>query len=245
MKSGLITLEPQMVLYVKGGPVRVRGVYQGKWTVLTDTTATTYERHAWNDSLSSYYYGLDVPIDTIFNDIYIIDDLINVDSDEGDMSEMQPNENTCVGGSRNIMGLLSGGNIIIANTPENGAGNGCTASNGNCSQTISGIRINAGMMALNESFVVHYWQNSTNNQGGLATYASGYQPTGYWYDYDHPTNGWFEDESNDFFRRTDQPPWGDNRGEKKDPGASTGINDKRGKILMWGGVVQRYRGYVQ
>ena len=58
------------------------------------------------------------------------------------------------GGSDNIMGLVSGANIIIANTRENGARSGTVGS--------LNININAHMIAFNESFTIQYWQNSTS-----------------------------------------------------------------------------------
>mgnify|MGYP001302088873 CR=1 FL=1 len=51
------------------------------------------------------------------------------------------------GGSDNIMGLVSSANVVIANTPANR----------------NNIRIHASIAALNESFVMHVWQNGHNN----------------------------------------------------------------------------------
>ena len=53
-------------------------------------------------------------------------------------------------GTRNRLGLISGANIIIANTAENGGKN---QSNG------SDIIINGAILAMNDSFDAHYWQN--------------------------------------------------------------------------------------
>ena len=59
-----------------------------------------------------------------------------------------------------------------------------------------------------------------------------------YYNYDFQ---WW-DENDDFVRRTDMPPWADARGDIKQNTA--GNNDYRGVIVLWGGVVQKYRGYV-
>ena len=67
----------------------------------------------------------------MWNNIWIIDDLVNADTDgSGNMALHQPNLETCRGGSNNVLGLVSGANIVVANTPENGANNGCPS--GNC-----------------------------------------------------------------------------------------------------------------
>ena len=56
-------------------------------------------------------------------------------------------------------------------------------------------------------------------------------------------------EDNDYRRWEDYPPWGDSRGRSK--AADLGFNnpsrnnDKRGEIYLWGGVVQKNRGYVR
>ena len=198
------------VIYVKDGPVRVHGKYKGRYTVVTDEY-TTYRRHAWPEPSS--------PIDTIWNNIWITKDLINVDaigfssgypvySEDGNLEEFQPGSG-CEGGSENIMGLVSGANIYISNTRENGAVD---------QQFGSHIVINAGLIALNESFVVQYWQNSTNSVV-----------------YD-PILG---------SQITQEPPWGDARGDEVGTITSSGANDLRGYVYLWGGVVQKHRGYMK
>ena len=57
--------------------------------------------------------------------------------DNGNLDEFQPGSG-CEGGSENIMGLVSGANIYIANTLANGAVN---------RQSDSHIVINAGLIA--------------------------------------------------------------------------------------------------
>ena len=237
-----------IVIYIKDGPVRVHGSYKGRYSIVTDEF-TAYRRHAWNDSLSGQ-----IPIDTIWNNIWLTDDLINADTfGDGNMQDIQPND-ACRGGSSNSMGLVSGANIVVANTRANGAINGCTQADGNCNQDISGIRINAGMIALNESFVTHYWQNTTHdadfNNQPINLYNGGsivqnYNPpaSGYWNTY------WNGENDSDYRRWEDYPPWGDSRGRVK--AADLGFNnpprnyDSRGEIYLWGGVVQKFRGYVQ
>ena len=216
----------QGVIYVEDGPVRVKGNYKGRYSIVTDPY-TLYRRHACNDSI----LNCDTELDTMWNNIWIIDDLVNADTDgSGNMALHQPNLETCRGGSNNVLGLVSGANIVVANTPENGANNGCPS--GNCPYPTSshGVRINAHMIALNESFVAHYWQNSSNSI---------------------PTNpGWvgniydpYFTPNDEFDRDTGFPPWADGRGRNTANG--TGGSDRRGTILLWGGVCQRYRGYVQ
>ena len=198
------------VIYIKNGPVRVHGTYKGKYTVVTDEY-TTYRRHAWPD--------INSPIDTIWNNIWITNDLINVDAigfssgpplyvDNGNLDEFQPGSG-CEGGSENVMGLVSGANIYIANTLANGAVN---------RQSDSHIVINAGLIALNESFVVQYWQNSTNSVVFDPVLGN---------------------------QITQEPPWGDARGDEVGTVASSGANDLRGYVYLWGGVVQKHRGYMK
>ena len=55
------------------------------------------------------------------------------------------------GGSNNVMGLIAGGSVIIANTRPNGARGGQYGAN---------ININAAILAMNGGFLSHYWQNS-------------------------------------------------------------------------------------
>ena len=210
------------VIYIKDGPVRVHGFYKGQYTVVTDEH-TTYRRHAWNSLFN-------VKEDTIWNNIWIIDDLVNVDAINssastgpgetgthfhGNMSIRQPDTDSCEGGSNNVIGLVSGANVIIANTPANGARNSSTNNPGDDDH----ISINAAILALNESFVMHYWQNTTNQ-------STGFQQT--------PQGQVIAQSSN--------PPFGDGRG--LEIYANTGTTDKRGEIYLWGSVVQKHRGYM-
>ena len=200
-------LNKPTVIYVKDGPVRVHGTYKGRYTVVTDEF-TTYKRHASR--------GLLAEIDTLWNNIWITNDLINKDSQTlgyvGNLQNQQPEADCDVKYTDNIMGLVSGANVIIANTRANGARNSTFGTH---------ISINAGIIALNESFVAHYFQNTTNvtaNHG----------------DYD----GDFAPES------SSQPPWGDDRGISIF-GTNNTNTDSRGTIYLWGSIVQKYRGYVR
>ena len=101
--------------------------------------------------------GPNIPVDTIWNNIWITGDLMNKDAmdapsgapvyvQNGNMSEWQPGDG-CEGGSENIMGLVSGANIYIANTFDNGRAN---------RGALGDVVMNAGLVALNESFTIQY-----------------------------------------------------------------------------------------
>jgi len=122
------------VIYVKGGQVRVRGTVDGKFSIVTDNY-TEYRRH---DDISI--------VDRVWGNIWLMDDILYDDSNSltGEI----------VYGTRNRLGLISGANIIIANTAENGAKNQANGSD---------IIINGALLAMNDSFVAHYWQNSISN----------------------------------------------------------------------------------
>ncbi len=186
--------ESGFVIYVKGGPVRIHGTYKGRYSIFTDQ-ATPYHRHAWGSIQPS-----PTPlVDTVFCNIWLTDDLKNTDGtgyQGSSLYSVQP-EDGCVGGSENIMGLISGANIYVANTPENGARN---------NQWGDDIVIHAHMTAFGESFASHYFQNTISN-GGYSN-----------------------------------PPYGDGQGISLY--GSTGNTDYRGNVILWGGIVQKYRGYL-
>lgn len=195
------------VIYVKDGPVRVKGTYRGQYTIVTDEY-TTYERHA------DTRLGGQAKVDTVWNNIWLTGDLINYDAlgqgdgvhQHGNLTNFQQSDD-CEDelGSENVMGLVSGANVIVANTNDNS----------------NDIIINAAIMAANESFTVHYWQNDLGN---LVTNSIAVSPSG------RTVSG-----------RTNSPPWGDARGN---PPNTTWSNDGRGEIYLWGSVVQKYRGYT-
>ena len=182
------------VIYIKGGPVQVLGKYKGRYTIVTDEY-TTYRRHVSTSFMNPV-------IDTLWNNIWIIDDLVNADADDnGSLEEFQPSTDCSFMRTNNIMGLVSGANVIIANTQKNGARN---------SAWYNDILINAGIIALNESFVMHYWQNTVS--GATIAYSN--------------------------------PPYADGRGISRFGGGS-GNQDARGIVTLWGGIVQKYRGYLK
>ncbi len=124
------------VIYVQDGQVLVRGIVDGQFTIATDYY-TTYK--AAGGLLSSV-------TDTVYDNIWITGDLRYIDSN--------PNSGQVQEGSPNRLGLVSGANVIIANTLDNGAAN---------SRAGSDVVINAAIMAMHESFMAQYWQNTTDN----------------------------------------------------------------------------------
>jgi len=179
------------VIYVKGGQVRVKGEVDGKFTIITDVS-TEYRRH---DNLQI--------IDRVWGNIWLTDDVIYEDSNilTGEV----------VYGTPNRLGLISGANIIIANTSANGAKN---------QQVASHIIINAALMAMNDSFVAHYWQNSLSSS-----------------DLHGPNTAlplWSK---------------GDGRGPYRNPNSplpsTTGQADIHGEVKLWGSVTQMKRGYMK
>ena len=189
-------------IYVKGGPVRVRGRYKGKYTVVTDEH-TEYHRHAWASTMGA------APKDTLWNNIWIMDDLINDDADSNfSLFDAQPDAE-CKDGSENNMGLVSGANVYVANTTRNGARDG---GSNNCNDNFCDINIHAHIIAFNESFAAQYWQNT----------------------YSYDVFG-----SPDIYSN---PPYGDGQGISIY--GPSGNDDTRGRINLWGGAVQKFRGYI-
>lgn len=207
----------EAVIHIKGGPVRIHGEYDGRFTVVTsgfDVVGgnndakyngwSTYKRHAWNLDHGP------PPVDTVRSNIWITDNITNSETGScpwgvSGICPAQPSIITAntpnaeceiweyekpgdCGASDNVMGLVSSSNIIIANS----------AANRN-----NGVDIHASLLALNESFVMHFWQNSVQN----------YQTA----------------------------PMSDGRGVD-----IYGVNnsDHRGIIRLWGGIIQEYRGYM-
>ena len=194
-----------MAIYVKGGPVRVKGTYKGRYTIVTDEF-TTYRRHAHGINVA----GIN-PIDTLWNNIWIVDDIVNTDGNAaGSLLSAQPDLDDdgnldCATGSSNTLGLVSGANVFIANTTRNGARD-CNNSN---NDDFCNIDIHAHIIAFNESFAAHYSNNTYSSAGG---------------------NPWTN------------PPFGDGQGILRFGPSNN--DDTRGTITLWGGVVQKYRGYV-
>ncbi len=120
------------IIHIQGGQLLVKGIVDGQFVIVTDER-TEYLRP--DDS------GI---LDYCYNNIWLTDDLTYLDSDT--MGQVSI-------GSVNRLGLVSGANIIIANTLENGGRNSLNGSD---------IRINAALITLNGSFTAHYWQNTTS-----------------------------------------------------------------------------------
>ena len=160
------TVNHPTAIYIKGGPVRVKGRYKGRYTIVTDEY-TPYHRHAWLPSMGNS------PIDTLWNNIWITDDLLNDDTNsQFSLAFSQPTPD-CEGGSNNALGLVSGANIIISNTHKNGAFNGGVCSGWNNPENDCNINIHAHMIAFNESFLSHYWQNTYNQPYSNPPYGDG------------------------------------------------------------------------
>ncbi|MEA3287884.1 MAG: hypothetical protein U9Q77_11005 [Candidatus Marinimicrobia bacterium] len=120
------------VIWIQGGQVRVLGEIRGRFTIAT-SNPTIYRTRRNHDILASQK-----------NNIWITGDLRYEDSYTNGMVQE---------GSTNRLGLLSAANIIVANTRVNGAKNG---------QWGNSVVINAAMIAMDEAFQIHYWQNTTN-----------------------------------------------------------------------------------
>jgi len=125
-------VDDEAVIWVEGGQVQVKGTVRGRYTIAT--SGPEPYRMYYDNSTINY----------LSCNIWIMDDLVYEDSN--------PTTGAVAEGSQNRMGLLSGANIIVANTMPNGAMNGVFASH---------VKINAAMIAMDESFVIQYWQNST------------------------------------------------------------------------------------
>lgn len=186
------------VIYIKGGQVLVKGVVDGRYTIVTDDFVE--------------YRRSDDPtrIDRVWGNIWLLDDIVYIDSYPSGRVVM---------GTPNVLGLVAGGNIIIANTLANGARNRAFGQD---------IKINAAMIAMNEAFLTHYWQNTV-----LSTQC--------------PNCG-NPNEGNPY------NSLGDGRGRFRNPFTdqnspvpppNTGNQDYRGTITLWGSVVQQKRGYVK
>jgi len=119
------------IIYIQGGQVQTAGTIQGQYVVITDK-ATVYQ-----PADETY------PPDICYNNIWITDDLLYADSDTGSGEPAL--------GSLNRLGLVSGANIIYANTLANGAANQMEGAN---------IIINAALVTFEGSIVAQYWQNT-------------------------------------------------------------------------------------
>lgn len=129
---------PRAVIWIEGGQVQVQT------DMLSDSRITGRYTVA-TSGLQPYKMARDDSTIAELNcNIWIMNDLL--------YSGTQSN-GYILPDNPNRLGLLSGGNIIVANTTPNGKRNLNAAGN---------VRINAAMIAMNESFVIQYWQNSTS-----------------------------------------------------------------------------------
>ena len=190
------------VIYVKGGPALVHGTINGQYTVVTDDSVE-YRRH--DSTLGSPIY------EQIWGNIWIIGDLRYEDSYSSG-AVIHPDN----GGTNNVLGLVAGGNVILANTRENGARNRY--------QGIS-VVINGAVMALHGAFITHYWQNSVNSTmcPSCAIPNAG-QP-------------WFSLGDGRGGHRNPVLP-------ETSGGNYTNNIDYRGFVNLWGSIVQQERGYM-
>ena len=192
------------VIYVRGGPALVHGTVRGQYTVVTDDSVE-YRRH---DNASR--------IDQIFGNIWIIDDIVYEDSDNYG-AVPQPDENAMNPQTNNVLGLVAGGNIILANTAVNGARNRNQGTD---------IIVNASLMALHGVFLSQYWQNSVqSNNCPTCALPNSSQP-------------WFSLGDGRGGHRNPVRPETAN-------GNYTANIDYRGYVRVWGSIVQQKRGYMK
>ena len=186
------------VIYVKGGQVLVRGTVDGMYTIVTDDY-TEYRVHSNSNA-----------IDRVWGNIWLIDDVVYSDSDD-EGRVIHPDD----GGTENVLGLIAGGSVIIANTRPNGA---------RSEQYGSDIRINAAIMAMHGGFLSHYWQNTTADfhsptLGGIYNLPIADGRGGHRNHYRH------EDQSGLY--------------------SINSQGDYRGFVKLWGSIVQFQRGYMK
>ena len=195
------------IIYVKGGQALVHGTVKGAYTVVTDYV-TEYRRHD-NPNI----------VDQIWGNIWLIDDIRYEDSNTSgyyltDGAVIQPED----GGTDNVLGLVAGANIIIANTTPNGARNRGTTGPNNSRHIV----INGALMALQGAFISHYWQNSVTSGGCYAPNSSAPQ--------------FSLGDGRGGHRNPVRPEnWS---------GIYTGNTDYRGYVNLWGSIVQQERGYM-
>jgi len=123
------------IVYIQGGQVQTYGQIHGQYVIITDN-ATYY-------APSQAGYSEDI----CYNNIWIVDDLIYADSNQ---ETGEP-----VAGSVNRLGLVSGANIIYANTLANGAAN---------QQAGRDVIVNGALVTFEGSIVAQYWQNTLNDE---------------------------------------------------------------------------------
>jgi len=189
------------VVYIKGGQVSVHGVVKGQYTIVTDDSIQ-YKRHD-NSSL----------FDQVWGNIWLTDDVVYADSGPNG-AVVHPDS----GGTNNFLRLIAGGNIIIANTKENGARN---------SQYGRDININGALMSVHGGFLTQYWQNSVSDS--RCPDCSLPDKNSNWEFSLGDGRGGFRNQASSGII---EPVY-------------TGSNDLRGKIHLWGSIAQKKRGYVK
>jgi hypothetical protein len=190
------------VLYIKGGQVLVRGTVDGQYTIVTDDY-TEYRRHD-NNSI----------IDRVWGNIWLIDDIVYEDSYSSGKT-IHPDD----GGTENVLGLIAGGSVIIANTRPNGARD---------QQYGSDIKINAAIMAMYGGFISHYWQNTLLNYHGAVEVT--------WNGITTVIADGRGGHRNYYHAQTGNAP--------NYNGVFTDNSDYRGYVNLWGSIVQYKRGYM-
>ncbi len=185
------------VIYIRGGQVLVRGIVDGQYSIVTDDY-TEYRRHDDTDK-----------IDRVWGNIWLIDDVVYSDSYASGQT-IHPND----GGSTNVLGLIAGGNVIIANTRPNGARG---------KQYGEDIIINASILAMNGGFISHYWQNN------LTGY---HNPTSYTHNGVTTVIADGRGGHRNYYK------------EEDDDGVYDDNDDERGIVHLWGSIVQFKRGYM-
>jgi len=186
------------VIYVKDGQLRVHGEVDGQFTIVTDS----YTEYRRQDDHTI--------IDRVWNNIWLVDDVVYTDSN--------PSTGEVVYGTPNRLGLVSGANVIIANTSENGAKNKANGQD---------IIINAGIIAMHDSFVAHYWQNSVPGS---------------------PENGYYPATQAPYYASSPATSKADGRGTFRNPVSTsqqTTSSDLRGTVHLYGSVTQNLRGFMK
>ncbi len=180
------------VIWIEGGSVRVHGTVNGRFTVATSAPTLYRMPHTVNN----IHYPQPKIVE-LKNNIWITGDLKYADS------YLNGGVRT---GSTNRLGLLSAGHIVVANTAANR----------------NDVVINAAMIAMDASFTIHYWQNTT---------------TAYW--------GNLAGQSSSGMIKGDGQSLIDPFNPTGPLLPTTGNNDLRGEVHIWGSVTQARRGYLK
>jgi hypothetical protein len=225
----------EAVIHIKGGPVTVHGTFKGRYTIVTSGQDgiggnesaihegwSTYYRDAWN---SAYAGGSSTnfttsntwnsfPVDTVYSNIWITGDLVNADA-VGNSGPPQP---------------------II---DEDGDGNNdCAFSTpGDCggSANIMGLVSSANVIIANSP---DNRDAPNQNSVGVNVHASivAFHESFVMQYWQHSL------DPNGFQDWAEEAPLIDTRGEEIY--GTDFVDDHRGKLRLWGGIIQEYRGYM-